>query len=191
MTRRTFVIYTVELNFTDHAREDEWHAWYETYLEQLVSLPGLSTAQRFRAVAPGAQPWEYLALYSIASLDVYESQAYRNIGGGGNASIRFNASIRRRRNVYTGIERAPEVTDSARVVLCEAAPHGFDLPDCLFLPLESATDRRQAGASELDGEPSRRAIAVIDAKTMDRLNLTVADGLAVYAPITKRYVSDS
>ncbi len=71
------MIYTVELNFSDPARADEWNAWYETYLAQLVSLPGLSTAQRFRAVTPGAQPWDYLALYSLASLDVFESDAYR------------------------------------------------------------------------------------------------------------------
>ncbi len=183
------MIYTVELRFSDPAREDEWNAWYETYLAQLVSLPGLSTAQRFRAVAPGAQRWEYLALYSVASLDVYESEAYRNIGGGGNASVRFKEAIRRRRNVYAGIERVPQVTASRRVLLCEDAPHGFDLPDCLFLPLESSTGRQKAGATKLDGEPSRRAIAVLDAEAVDRLNLTVTDGLAVYAPITKRYVS--
>lgn len=183
------MIYTVELNFSDPLREDEWNAWYETYLVQLVSLPGLSTAQRFRAVQAGAQPWEYLALYSLASLDVYESEAYRSIGGGGNASARFRASIRRRRNVYAGIDRFPEVTDSSRVLLCEDEPHGFDLSDCLFLPLQTSTGRRQAGASELDGEPSQRAIAVVDAEIIDRLNLTATAGLAVYAPITKRYVS--
>ena len=58
------MIYTVELNFSDPAREEEWNAWYETYLAQLVSLPGLSTAQRFRAVTPGTSTWAYLALYS-------------------------------------------------------------------------------------------------------------------------------
>jgi len=182
------VLYTVELNFSDPAREEEWNAWYETYLAQLVSLPGLSTAQRFRAVAPGAQPWEYLALYSIASLDVFASDACHRIGGGGHASRRFTAAMHRRRNVYTGIERVPAVTAAARVVRCDDARHGGDLADCLFLPLEAAAGRRQAGATELDGEPSRRAIAVIAVETADRLNLRGTEGLAVYAPITKRYV---
>ena len=181
-------MYTVELNFSDPAREAEWHAWYETYLAQLVSLPGLSTAQRFRAVAPGTQSWEYLALYSVASLEVFASDAYRSIGGGGHASARFTEAIRRRRNVYAGIERIPEVTDAGRVVLCEDTRHARDLADCLFVPLQSAGGRRQAGATELDGEPSRRAIAVIAAATVDRLNLTATERLAVYAPITKRYV---
>lgn len=182
------MIYTVELNFSDPAREDEWNAWYETYLAQLVSLPGLSTAQRFRAVTPGAQPWDYLALYSLASLDVFESDAYRQIGGGGNASARFKDAIRRRRNVYMGIERIPAVTDSGRVVLCEDAPSGLDLDDCLFIPLEVAAGRRQAGATELDGEPVRRAIAIIGAETVNPHRMRATEELAVYAPITKRYV---
>ncbi len=181
------MIYTVELNFSDPAREEEWNAWYETYLAQLVSLPGLSTAQRFRAVTPGTPTWAYLALYSVASLDVFESEAYRSIGGGGKASARFTEAIRRRRNVYAGLDRAPEVTDAGRVLLCEHTRDGWDLADCLFLPLEAAAGRRKAGATELDGEPSRRAIAVIAAATVDRLNLMATEGLLVYAPITKRY----
>jgi hypothetical protein len=184
------MIYIVELNFSDPARETEWAAWYETYLKKLVALPGLNTAQRFKAVAPGAQQWAYLALYSIASLNLYDTDAYRNIGGGGNASARFKKSITRRRNVYAGIERMPLVTETGRVLLCEDAPEGFDLPDTLFRPLEAATGRRQAGASEFDGEPARRALAVSDAATVDRLDLTAIDGLAVYAPITKRHAPD-
>ena len=182
------MIYTVELNFSDPTREEEWNAWYETYLAQLVALPGLSTAQRFRAVTPGAQPWDYLALYSIESLEMFESEAYRNMGGGGNASARFKDAIRRRRNVYAGIEQLPAVTDSGRILLCEEAPHGFDLDNCLFVPLTSATARRQAGATELDGEPARRALALIDEKHVDAHKLRATEGLAVYAPITKRYV---
>ena len=179
------MIYVVELNFSDSAREIEWNAWYETYLAKLVTLPGLDTAQRFHAVTPGARHWAYLALYTIASLDIYESQAYRDIGGGGNASIQFKGAISRRRNVYAGIERMPHVTQSARVLLCEDAANGFDLSDIVFCPLEAATGRRQAGASELDGEPRYRALAVTDAANADRLNPTAIDGLAVYAPITE------
>ncbi len=182
------MIYMVELNFSDPAREDEWNAWYETYLAQLVSLPGLSTAQRFRAVTPGAQPWDYLALYSLTSLDMFESDAYRKMGGGGNASARFRGAIRRRRNVYMGIERVSAVTDSARIALCENVPSGLDLDDCLFVPLEAAAGRQQAGATELNGEPARRAMAIINAEIANSHHFKATEGLAVYAPITKRYV---
>jgi hypothetical protein len=183
------VIYIVELHFSDPSREAEWHAWYETYLAQLVSLPGLSTTQRFRAVTPGAQPWTYLALYNIASLEVFASEAYRRMGGGGQASARFREAIRRRRNVYTGIERLPVVTEAGRVVLCDDARQEGELADCLFVPLQAATGRRQAGATELDGEPAQRAMAVLATSTLERLNLRASEGLAVYAPLTKRYVS--
>ena len=49
------MIYTVELNYSDPSTADEWSAWYETYLRQLVSLDGLDTAQRFRAQSPDTQ----------------------------------------------------------------------------------------------------------------------------------------
>ena len=108
------LIYSVELNFSEPSREMEWHAWYETYLMKLVSLDGLDTAQRFRAVSPERANWEFLALYSLHSLDVYESDAYRNMGGGGNASSAYRGAIIRRRNVYNGIARMPEVREDGR-----------------------------------------------------------------------------
>jgi hypothetical protein len=184
------MLYTVELNFSDPTRADEWNAWYETYLQKLITLPGLTTAQRFRAVEPGAQKWEYLALYSVASLDVYETDAYRAIGGGGQASQHYKGLITRRRNVYAGVERMAEVSGAGRVLLCEDAPCGPDLPDVLFVPLQvAAAGRRKAGLTELDGAPERRSLAVTDAATVERLGLVRRDGLAVYAPVTKRYVA--
>ena len=182
------MIYTVELNFSDSARAAEWNAWYETYLQKLITLPGLTTAQRFRAVEKGVQKWEYLALYSVASLDVYATDAYRAIGGGGQASLGFKGAITRRRNVYAGIDRMAEVSGEGRVLFCEDAPDGFDLPNVQFVPLKAAAGRRQAGMTELDGEPVRRALAVTDAATVERLGLVRMDGLAVYASVTKRYV---
>ena len=74
-------------------------------------------------------------------------------------------------------------------MLCEDAAQGFDIDDVLFLPLSVASGRRTAGASELTGSPVRRAIAVVDAVVVDRLDLTQRPGFVVYAPITKRYVS--
>lgn len=181
------MIYSVELNFSDPSRETEWHAWYETYLLKLVSLDGLNTAQRFQAVAPEMVTWRFLAIYSLDSLDVYDTDAYRNIGGGGNASAAYRDAITRRRNVYEGIARMPVVGDNGRILYTEDAPSGFDIPNTLFTPLSAASGPRQAGATSLDGQPTRRAIAVSDAETVEAHNLTAMDGLAVYAPITKRH----
>lgn len=181
------MIYTVELNYSDPSTAEDWSAWYETYLQQLVSLEGLDTAQRFQAVAKDAQFWEYLAIYTVPNLDVYDTEAYRSIGGGGNASKAFHHAISRRRNVYDGVARMPAVPESHRVLLCEDARFGIDLPGVLFIPLAAGAGNQQAGATKIDGTPERRSIAVTDMATVDRLNLTALEGLAVYAPITKYY----
>ena len=99
-------------------------------------------------------------------------------------------AIRRRRNVYAGIERVPEVTDAGCVVLCEdmRVTHGI-WPIVCSCPCRRRRGGPRAGATELDGQPSRRALAVIVTETVDRLNLMVTEGLAVYTPITKRYVA--
>jgi hypothetical protein len=181
------MIYTVELNYSDPSKADEWSAWYETYLRQLVSLDGLDTAQRFRAESPDTQFWEYLAIYTVPNLDVYETEAYRAIGGGGNASKAFHHAISRRRNVYNGVARMPEVTDDTRVLFCEDAADGINLPGVLFVPLRAGAGNQQAGATKIDGKPEQRSIALTDAATADRLGAAEIDGLAVYAPITRYY----
>ena len=76
------MIYMVDHVFAEPAAEPAWHAWYSGYLRKLVAVPGLHTAQRFKAI--GCTPSRYLAMYSIDSADVYASDAYRNMGGGGS-----------------------------------------------------------------------------------------------------------
>ena len=181
------MIYTVEMNFSDVSKTDEWNAWYETYLKQLVSLDGLETAQRIRAVAGSEPTWEYLALYTVPNLDVYESEACRKIGGGGNASKAFHHAISRRRNVYNGVERMAAVSNDARVFFWEGTPDNFGLPDCLPIALTAGAGTQQAGATKIDGTPERRAIAVVDAAAVERYDFTAIEGFAVYAPITQRY----
>ena len=181
------MIYTVELNYSDPATTKEWNAWYETYLRQLVSLDGLDTAQRFQAVEKGTQFWEYLALYTVPNLDVYDTDAYRAIGGGGNASKAFHHSISRRRNVYDGVSRMPDVPETHRVLLCEDAAQEIDLPGILFVPLTAGAGNQQAGATKIDGQPERRAIALVDEVLVHQQNLTAIEGLSVYRPITTYY----
>ena len=81
------MIYMVDHGYNDAATEPAWHAWYAGYLQKLVSVPGIHGAQRFRV--RGSAPSRYLAMYSIDSADVYTSQAYKNIGGGGSQSAAF------------------------------------------------------------------------------------------------------
>ena len=102
--------------FADPAIEPEWHEWYAGYLQKLVSVPGIHTAQRFKAL--GCTPSRYLAMYSIDSEAVYTSEPYKNIGGGGSQSARFHPAYQLwTRNLFEGAAGAPPVQEGQRVVV--------------------------------------------------------------------------
>jgi hypothetical protein len=107
--------------YADPATEPAWHAWYTGYLQKLLAVPGIHTAQRFKAV--GCTPPRYLAMYSIDSEDVYSSEAYRNMGGGGSQSASFHHAYGLwTRNLFEGADRAPAVREGQRVLV-------FDRPE--------------------------------------------------------------
>jgi hypothetical protein len=122
------MIYMVDHVFADPAVEPAWHAWYSAYLRKLVAVPGLHTAQRFKAI--GCTP-RYLAMYSIDSADVYASDAYRNMGGGGSQSAAFHhAYALWTRNLFDRVGRsrddrlppvwAPVVREGERVLVFDS-----------------------------------------------------------------------
>jgi len=117
------MIYMVDHVFTEPALEQAWHEWYAGYLQKLVSVPGIHSAQRFKAI--GCTPSRYLAMYSIESADVYTSEAYKNIGGGGSQSARFHHAYRLwTRNLFEGASRAPVVQNGQRVLAFDSEERG-------------------------------------------------------------------
>ena len=129
------MIYMVDHVFADPKTEPEWHAWYAEYLRKLVAVPGIHTAQRFKAV--GETPSRFLAMYSIDSLDVYSSDAYKRMGGGGSQSARFHdAYALWTRNVFEGAARAPLLGAGQRILVWdggEPAPDDRPPPGTLSL----------------------------------------------------------
>ncbi len=110
------MIYMVDHVYTDPVTEPDWHAWYSGYLQKLLSVPGIHSTQRFKAVDHA--PSRFLAMYSIDSADVYSSQGYKNIGGGGSQSARFHAHYQMwTRNLFEGAASAPVVGDGERVLV--------------------------------------------------------------------------
>jgi hypothetical protein len=102
--------------YGDAATEPAWHDWYAGYLQKLVAVPGIGSAQRFRAL--DCSPPRYLAMYSVASADVFDSDAYRSMGGGGSQSARFHHAYRSwTRNLFEGASRAPIVREGQRVLV--------------------------------------------------------------------------
>ncbi|RWL42835.1 MAG: hypothetical protein EOR60_24185 [Mesorhizobium sp.] len=56
-------------------REDEFNAWYDRHLHDILRLPGLVSAQRFR-LSPeqtATTPYRYLVLYEIETNDLAET----------------------------------------------------------------------------------------------------------------------
>ncbi|WP_274626951.1 DUF4286 family protein [Arvimicrobium flavum] len=56
-------------------REDEYNDWYtETHLPDLLKVPGIVSAQRFKLAdhqrSPGPHPYKYLAVYECETDDV-------------------------------------------------------------------------------------------------------------------------
>ncbi len=119
------MIYMVDHVFTEPALEPAWHEWYAGYLQKLISVPGIDTAQRFKAL--GHTPSRYLAMYSIESEDVYTSEGYKNIGGGGSQSARFHHAYQLwTRNLFDGVSRAPVVKDGQRVLVFDREERSSD-----------------------------------------------------------------
>ena len=121
------MIYMVDHVFTDTALEPAWHEWYSGYLKKLISVPGIHTAQRFRAL--GCTPSRFLAMYSIESADVYTSDAYKGIGGGGSQSVRFHHAYQAwQRNLLEGLDRVPAVKEGQRVIVLDCRERSAENP---------------------------------------------------------------
>ena len=180
------MFYMIEIDYSDPASQPEWDAWYDRYVRDLVTVPGIETAQRLRG--DNAAAARFLAIYTLASLSVYGEPRYREVGGGGHASARWRAHIRRRRNLYNGLDRAPAISSAARLLVTEAEPQALGCADILFIALD-VVDMRAfaqepgsplAGQAPFDGEPRRRYVAIADERRASRF--AESDAVAVYRP---------
>src|SRR5216684_8884653 len=100
------MIFTSESGLTDPSRIAEWDTWYRGHLAAMVAVPGISSAQRFRALDQGPPP--SLAMYSVASPAVFESEIYLHTRGMGPFVSVVNEAVHRR-NLFEGLDAAPEV----------------------------------------------------------------------------------
>src|SRR5271170_6571361 len=100
------MIFISESGLTDPSCLAEWDAWYRGHLAAMVAVPGITSAQRFRALDEGPPP--SLAMYTVASPAVLESDIYLRTRGMGP----FVAVVDRRlhrRNLFDGLDAAPAV----------------------------------------------------------------------------------
>jgi hypothetical protein len=121
-------IYMVQHAFSRPEWEEEWNAWYGGNLKVLLGVPGFRSGQRFKAAAAGSPP-RYMAVYTVDSPDVFESRAYRDAGGGGSDSQRFRPAYQVWiRNLFEGIDAAPQVSGGEYLVALDSASPDVELP---------------------------------------------------------------
>ncbi|OPA88016.1 sugar ABC transporter [Pseudomonas fluorescens] len=164
------MIYTVECNYADPASEAEWNAFYsQEKLPALISVSGFRTSQRFEALS-GDCP-AYLALHSVDTLAILQSDEYRQKGGG-NFS-RWQSHINDwRRNVYAGLDRAVAVGADEVLLVSEQGPQAL---------IELGLTPLALHAVALDKTPAHRWLAKLDGAQARASDL---QGLNVYRAMT-------
>ena len=100
------MIFTSESGLTDPGRIPEWDEWYLGHLAAMVAVPGVLSAQRFRALDAGPPP--SLAIYSVATPAVFDSDIYLRTRGMGPFVAAVDERLHRR-NLFDGLAVAPDV----------------------------------------------------------------------------------
>ena len=171
------MIYMVDHVFANPQTESAWHEWYTGYLQKLLSVPGFGSAQRFKAT--DETPHRFLAMYAVASAAVYESQGYRNIGGGGSQSARFHGDYKLwTRNLFEGADDVPLVNEGQCVYALDSDSADRQLP---FTP--APLWLKSVG---LHQTTKYRAIVVLDASAVAEAKSAVGDAGHFYAAFTPR-----
>src|SRR5579864_8259958 len=114
------MIFTSEsgLTVTDPARIAEWDLWYRGHLAAMAAVPGVDSAQRLRALDVGPPP--SLALYTVASPGVFDSAIYLRTRGMGPFLSVVDERMHRR-NLFEGLERAPDVPMGGVLLVADRA----------------------------------------------------------------------
>src|SRR6266446_4763858 len=115
------MIFTSESGLTDPGRIRQWDEWYLGHLAAMVAVPGISSAQRFRALDAGPPP--SLAIYSVASPAVFDSDIYLRTRGMGPFVAVVDERLHRR-NLFEGLDIAPPIGPSDFLLVADRAAAG-------------------------------------------------------------------
>jgi hypothetical protein len=166
------MIFMSQSGLRDADREAAWDEWYREHLRVMYTVDGVRSTQRFKCTDAGHPP--SLAVYTVASADVFHDPYYLSVRGMGEWLPLIDRRWYRR-NLFEGAERAPEVPDAAFLLVYDrSAPEG---------PPGRFTWLRSVG---LDASTPYRGIAVVGSDAMAGL----PPGCAVYRPVTVRVDKD-
>jgi hypothetical protein len=168
------MIFMSQSGLTDPMRERDWDRWYIEHLTLMATVPGIGSAQRFKTSNAAYPP--SLAMYSVASANVFQDPYYLSVRGMGDWLPLIDKKYYRR-NLFDGSERAPDVTETELLLISD---RGEPEPD--FAGFEW-TWLRCVG---IDNSTPYRGIAIVSAGMASR----ASDArIAVYHPVTARYTA--
>src|ERR1700676_1647273 len=164
------MIFTSESGLTDPSRVAEWDAWYRNHLAAMAAVPGIGSAQRFRALDDGPPP--SLAMYTVGSPDVFDSASYLLTRGMGPFVSVVDERMHRR-NLFEGLDTAPDVPIGAVLLVADRLAAEAAAPGLVWLR-----------AIALDRSTAYRGIAVFPDLASAREAAARLGAAACYAPMT-------
>ena len=162
------MIFMSQSGLTDTTRERDWDRWYFEHLNIMVTVPGISSAQRFRTVTPDYSP--SLAMYSVAGAQVFEDPYYLSVRGMGEWSSLIDRRYYKR-NLFDGLKYAPQVAAGKVLLVADR-----ESPEVGLASIEWSW----LAVAGIDRSTPYRGIAVVDAD--DAEPLRKAGDIAVYEP---------
>ena len=168
------MIFMSQSGLTDPTREKEWDAWYVEHLRIMLTVPGIASAQRFKTDSPGYSP--SLALYTVASAEVFRDPYYPSVRGMGEW-LPLVPKQHYHRNLFEGLDTAPDVPEDSVLIVAdrdrpEPGPRGLTLTWLKTVGIDLSTPYR--------------GIATVKRAAAD--SLIAAVGIGVYRPVTQRAV---
>ncbi|MGH8701515.1 MAG: hypothetical protein ACREVR_10145, partial [Burkholderiales bacterium] len=144
------------------------------HLRIMLTVPGIASAQRFKTDSPGYSP--SLALYTVASAEVFRNPYYLSVRGMGEW-LPLVPKQHYHRNLFDGLDTAPDVAEDSVLIVADRdrpalGPQGITL-----------TWLRTVG---IDLSTPYRGIAVFKRAAAD--SLAGVGGIGVYRPVTRRAV---
>lgn len=169
------MIFNSQSGITDRTRSADWAKWYLEHLRIMATVPGVYSAQRFITRHAAHPP--SLAMYGVASAEVFTSEYYLSVRGMGEWLPLIDKQWYRR-NLFAGLPAAPLVDDAEVLLVADREVPEIALADGLFTWL---------GVAGIDRSTRYRGIAVVGRNEIPALPRDVA----LYLPASARFINAS
>jgi hypothetical protein len=165
------MIFMSQSGIIDAQRQAAWDQWYMAHLQVMLTVNGIDSAQRFMLLQGENAP--SLAMYTVASPDVFQNAYYLRIRGMGEWLPLIDRR-HYRRNLFAGLDAAPEVLAADVLLVADRERPEPGLAGLAWIWLEAVA---------LDRTPPCRGLAVVSSVDARRVQ---GAAIASYRPVSGR-----